>query len=327
MCSAFLRKNMHVPTICVSEPLRIITLILFSVLFIANPCAAQKDSCLFQDYSSRPTEEIATAIKNDLASKNPARRDGTLMFLSVLINDGKKSQKGNETILRLAGDRETVNIASDIVEDRLAGWYEERESTQEKSMPLYYPLIHLLSVSRSKTAVYTLSMALPAVGFDAFFMKSLFSSGQVLTAVLYKLTTIENKLCCLYPGRDLICDMQAIDFRLSMLRMYLESAGDKDPGIPVNDVEMKKFVSGCLEFGDGNKGRIIRTRALEMACILIKAGNEDLRPAVNRIAESDPCYLYRAGPAEGNCLPQYGINSKYYPVREKAVKELSRLNR
>jgi hypothetical protein len=140
---------------------------------------------------------------------------------------------------------------------------------------------------------------------------------------LSKLATIENKLCCFYPGKDLVCDMQAIDFRLTMLRMYLEAVKDKGSAFTINDVEMKKFVSGCLEFGDGNKGRIIRTMAVEMACILIKTGQNEFLSAVNRIAESDPCYLYRAGPAGGNSLPFYDINSKYYPVREKARKELS----
>ena len=108
-----------------------------------------------------------------------------------------------------------------------------------------------------------------------------------------------------------------------MLRMYLEAARDKGSGCLSNDVEMKKFVSGCLEFGDGNKGRIIRTKAVELACILIRAGQKDFLPAVKRIAKSDPCYVYRAGPAESNSLPQYDINSKYYPVREKARKEHS----
>ena len=53
------------------------------------------------------------------------------------------------------------------------------------------------------------------------------------------------------------------------------------------------------------------------------AAQKDILPAGKRIAESDPCYVYRAGPAESNSLPQYDINSKYYPVREKAGKELS----
>jgi hypothetical protein len=297
-------------------------ILLFIFLFITNPYAAQKDSCVFQDYRLKPPEEIAAAIRDGLASKNPSRRDRAVMFLSTLINAGMKSQKEQETVLRLAGDRETVNIASDIIAERLAGWYEERESAQERSIPLYYPLIHLLSVSRSKTAGITLIMALPMAGSDAFFRKSAFSSGMDLKTVLYKLSTIENKLCCFYPGRDLVCDMQAIDFRLNMLRMYLEAASDKGPGFPGNDGEMNKFVFGCLEFGDGNKGRIIRTRAVELACILIKAGQKDFLPAVKKIAESDPCYLYRAGAAENNFLPQYDSSGKYYPVREKAKKEL-----
>jgi hypothetical protein len=304
-----------------------IILISFSILFITNPCVAQKDDGVFKDYRSKSSEEIAIAIKNDLASKDPSRRDRAVMFLSIFINTGKTSQKEHETVLRLASDREAVNIASDIVAERLAGWYEERESAQERSMPLYYPLIHLLSVSRSKTAVITLVMAVPMVGFDAFFRKSLFSSGLDLKTVLSRLATIENKLCCFYPGRDLVCDMQAIDLRLNMLRMYLEAAKDNGSGFIINDVEMKKFVSGCLEFGDGNRGRIIRTMAVEMACILMEAGQEDLRPAVKRIVESDPCYLYRVAvaPAESNFLPQYDIKSKYYPVREKAGKGLSLL--
>lgn len=303
-----------------------ISLIFFSVLFLTNLRAAQKNYGVFQDYSLRSPEELAAAIRNDLASKDATRRDGAVMYLSILINGGKKSQKENETVLRLAGDREAVNIASDIVDERLAGWYEERESAQESGMPMYYPLIHLLSLSNSKTAGNTLSRALPALGSDAFFRKSIFSSERVLKIVLSRLEPIESKLCCFYPGRDQVCDMQAIDFRINVLRMYFEAAKEKSPSFRSDDTEMKKFVSGCLEFGDGNKGRIIRTRAVEIACVLIKAGQIDFLPAVKRIAESDPSFLYRAGPAEGNYLPQYDIASKYYPVREKAKKELAQLS-
>lgn len=70
-------------------------LIFFSLQFITNLCAAQKDYCIFQNYSPRPTEEIAAAIRNDLASKDPLRQDRAVLFLSILINTGKKSQKGD----------------------------------------------------------------------------------------------------------------------------------------------------------------------------------------------------------------------------------------
>jgi hypothetical protein len=308
-----------------SMPAKTLILVFFSVLITTDLCIARKDDGVFRDYRLRSSEEIAIAIRNDLASKDPARRDRAVMFLSILINSGNTSQKEHETVLRLAKDRKAVDIASDIVAERLAGWYEERESGQERSMPMYYPLIYLLSVSKSKTAGITLVMALPVAGFDAFFRRSLFSSERGLPAVLSRLSAIENKICCFYPGKDLVCIMQAIDFRLNMLRMYLEAAKDKRAGLLSSDVEMEKFVSGCLEFGDGNKGRIIRTMAVEIAGICIKAGQNNFLPALKKIAESDPCYLYRAGPAESNFLPRYDINSKYYPVREKAGKELSRL--
>jgi hypothetical protein len=309
-----LRANVHR-----SNPYHIITSIVLGILLITNLSVAQKE---IKDYSSKPPEEIASAIGNDLASNDPLRRDRAILFLSILINNGKKSQKEHETVLVLAEDRNIVNIASDIVVERLAGWYEEREST-ERSMPLYYPLIHLLSISKNKTAAMTLSMALPLLGFDAFFRKSVFSNKLVLKTAWPKLAAIENRLCCLYPGKDLVCDMQAIDFRLTMLRMYLEAAKDNDSEFPINDIEMKKYVSGCLDFGDGNKGRSIRALAVEIACILIMAGQNDLLPAVKRIAAADPSYLYRAGPADSNSLPQYTIKSRYYPVREKAGKALS----
>ncbi len=298
-------------------------LILFSILFIANLCAAQKDYSIFRDYITKSSEEIVTAVRNDLASQTPSRRDRAVMFLSILINTSKKSQKEHETVLRLAGDKSIVNIAADIVAERLIGWYEERESTQEKSMFMYYPLIHLLSISKSKTASITLIMAMPIVGFDVFFRKSVCSNEFILKILLFKLKTIENKLCCSYPGKDPVADMLAIDLRLNMLRMYLEETKDNDLDFQNKNVEMNKFVSGCLEFGDINKGCIIRSLAVEIACILIKSGQKDFLPAVKRIAKSDPCYLYRAGSTESNSLPQYDINSKYYPVREKARKELS----
>jgi|GEM_PF-2704429 hypothetical protein len=307
-------------------PMNAITLF-FSFLFITNLCAAQRDNGVFREYSLKPSEEITATLRNDLASKDASRRDKAVLFLSILINSGTTSQKDHETICKLAGDKEIVNSASDLIEERLAGWYEERESAQERSLPMYYPLIHLLSISNSKVAANTLSLALPAVGFDPFFRKSVYSSERVLKTVLSKLAPIESRLCCFFPGRDLVCEMQAIDFRLTMLSMYKEAAKDKGPGFRSDDAEMKKLVSGCLEFGDENKGRIIRTKAVEIACICIKAGQKEFLPAIKKIAESDPCYLYKTGLAESNSLPQYDIPSKYYPVREKAKKELVQLNK
>jgi hypothetical protein len=298
-------------------------LIFFSVLFITNLCVAQNNNAIFQDYRSKSSEEIVVAIRNDLTSKNSSRRDRAVTFLSILINAGKKSQKEHETVTRLASNKKVIYIASDIVAERLAGWYEERECGQDRSMPMYYPLIHPLSISRHKTAIITLAMAQPMVGFDTFYSKSICSNEQVLKIVLSKLKTIDNKLCCFYPGKDPVADMLAIDFRLNMLRMYLEAAKGKGSGFRSNDAKMKKFISGCLNFGGGKKGRIIRTRAVEIACILIKAGEKDFLPVVKRIATSDPFYLYKAETAKSNSLPQYDITSKYYPVREKARKELS----
>jgi hypothetical protein len=298
----------------------------FSFLLLASLCTAQKNENVLQNYLLKPSEEIAAAIRTELASKDPSRRDKTVMFLSTLINSGNPLPKDQEILLRLAEDREAVGIASDIVTERLAGWYEEREMAQERSMPLYYPLIHLLSISHSKIAAMTLMMAHPTVGFDAFYRKSLFTNKDVIKVILSKLTALESKLCCYFPGKELIGTMQEIDFRLSMLAMYLEAARDKTSSFLSSDVEMNKFVLDCLEFGDGNMGRIVRTRAVELACILTKAGQKDFLPVVKKIAESDPCYQYKILPAVQLRLPQYDIKSKYYPVREKAGKELLNLN-
>jgi len=229
-------------------------------------------------------------------------------------------------VLRLAEDRDVVAMASEMVAERLAGWYEERDAAQERSMQMYYPLLYLLSLSRGKIAAMTLLMAQPMAGFDAFFRKTLFSNREVVKVVLSKLATMENQLCCFYPGKELTSTMQVIDFRLSMLAMYLEAARDSSSDFICSDGEMKKFVIDCLEFGDGNLGRVVRTRAVELACILVKGGQNDLLPAVKKIAASDPCYLYKTLPAENNRLPRYDIKSRYYPVREKAGKELLKLH-
>ncbi|MBN1983448.1 MAG: hypothetical protein JW795_18065 [Chitinivibrionales bacterium] len=302
---------------------RILTLLFFPILLIANLCSGQKYHSIVQEYNSKTTEDRAATIRTNLASNVPSDRDNAVLFLSFLMHAGKNSPKEHETILRLAENKEVVSIASDIVTERLAGWYEERVLAYERIMPMYYPLIYLLSISKSKIAGMTLLAALPIVGFDEFFRKSVVANELVLKNVPSKLATIENKLCCFYPGKDLVCDMQAIDLRLTMLGICLEAAKNNSADSFINGVEMKKFISDCLEFGDGNKGRVIRTWALEIACILIQAGQKEFLPAVKRIAETDPCYLYRAGLSESNSLPQYDINSKYYPVREKALKELS----
>jgi hypothetical protein len=249
------------------------------------------------------------------------------MFLASLVNASKGSTEARETVERLAGDRECIVGASEIIATRLAGWYEERHIGQQRSMPMYYPLLHLLSVSQHKIASMALLTALPAAGFDAFFRESLFSNKRALAVALSKLPTIENQLCCAFPGRALVSEMQAIDFRLSMLTMYLEAARDSGARFASGDAEMKRYVVGCLGFGDGSVGRVIRELAVELACILIGSGQRDLLPAVEKIAVSDPCFLYHEPPPAQNRLQQYDAASGYYPVREKAGSELLRLKR
>jgi hypothetical protein len=298
----------------------------FPILLLSNFCAAQINDNIFQDYGSRPPEEIVALFQNELASKDPLRGDNAVMFLSMLINAGENSRKEYDIILKLVENREVVCSASDIVAEHLAGWYEERDVAEERSMPLYYPLLYLLSFSRIKIAGTTLVMALPAAGFDAFFRKSLMSNEQASKSAFSRLPILESMLCCAYPGKELMSAMQAIDFRLNMLAMHLEGAGDSTSRFRSDDAEMKKFVLDCLAFGDGHRGRIVRTRALALACILIKAGQKDFLPAVRKLAESDPCYVYKILPAKNNRLPQYDIKSKYYPIREKAGKELLHLH-
>lgn len=298
-------------------------LVFFSFIFIANLAAAQKSYRIFQDFKSRSSEEIVAAIRNGLASKNPVYRDRTVMFLATLINTGKNSLKEQKTVFKLAENREIISLTADIVAEHLVGWYEERESAQERSMPMSYSLIHLLSISPSKTAGITLLMALPMVGFDAFFRKSILTNELALKFSFSKLVTIENKLCCSYPGKEPVADMLAIDVRLNLLKIYLEEARNKGISFLRNDFKVKKFIAGCLVFGDAKKGGIIRSKAVELACLLIKHGYKEFIPTVEKIAESDPYYLYRLGTQGGsNSLPCYDIKSKYYPVRERARKEL-----
>jgi hypothetical protein len=295
----------------------------FSVLYVAGICAAESPSGIFQGYGANPPEETAALVRNELGSKDPLRRDNAVLFLAILINAGKGDRERG-ILLDLAGEREAVAAASDIIEERLAGWYEERGEARERSMPMYYPLFHLLSLSQSKLAGSTLLQALPAAGFDPFFRKSFFSNGNIAKIALSRLSALESRLCCFFPGKELVSDMQAIDFRLNMLAMYLEAAQSGRQDFK-SSPEMKEFVSQCLAFGDRNMGRVIRTRAVELACMCARAGIDDFLPAVRKIAASDPCLLYRSVPGEGNCVPRYDGGKTYYPVREKAAEELSHL--
>ncbi len=297
--------------------------IFLSFICIACVLTVQSANSHIEDYRSKSPAEIVTAIKNDFVSKDRSHRDRAIIFLSSLISSAKTSQKDHATLLKLAGNKEIIYKASDIVADRIIGWYEERECGTERCMPQYYPLIYLLSVSKHKTAAVTLVMAQPLAGFDKYFRKSVCTNDMVLKYSLPKLKTIENKLCCFYPGKNPVADMLAIDFRLNTLRMYLEAARDNGAGYIYNNAKMKAFVSSCLQFGDEKKGRVIRSNAVELACIMIRAGRKEFLPVVKEIAESDPCYLYKAISMKSNSLPLYDLNIRYYPVRDKAKKELS----
>jgi hypothetical protein len=231
------------------------------IVFLAVFCLTQSSENPFSDYHRWSPEEIVATIRTELASQDPFRRDQAIIFLFELLNTRNSSPYNQEIMLLLAEDRAVVTIASDIVADRLAGWYEERETGNDRSMPLYYPLMYVLSISSSKITWMTMLMAEPMVGFDSIYRQSLLSNKEVLKIILSKLATIENKLCCSYPGRELISTMQAIDLRLNILDMHLQAAKDSTSGFRPDDGEMKKFLFDCLQFGDGNRGHIIRSKA------------------------------------------------------------------
>ncbi|MBN1982961.1 MAG: hypothetical protein JW795_15625 [Chitinivibrionales bacterium] len=304
--------------------IKILNLSLFPLLLLAGFCVGQDHTPLIQEYAAQSAEVLVPMLYKDLASNAPLSRDKALQHLGFLLNTGKNPRKGDEAIARLAENKEFLSIASDIVTQRLAGWYEERDA-QEKMMPFYYPLIKLLSISKSKIAGMTLLMALPIVGFDGFFRESACSHELVLKNMHSKLATIENKLCCFYPGKDLICDMQSIDLRCAILGMYLSALEKGNTDSFRNRTEMIQFVSDCLGFGDETKGRFVRTMAVELACVLIKAGQGGLLPAVKKIAASDPYYIYRINQTDSTVVPQFDIARKHFPVREKASTELAML--
>jgi hypothetical protein len=299
-------------------------LILF-IFFSAVFTIAQGETRENPDASVRTYEEIEAAVKKGLSSSDPEQQEQAVLMVADLLHAGTKSPKVNEMVHRLAESRDVVNAASDIILERLAGWYEERNGGTERGMPLYYPLLHIVGMSKSKTAALTLVMALPAAGFDPVFRKSLSANERAMKTAFSKLELVESKFCCLYPGRDLVSDMQAIDFRLAMLAVYRESIDEGASGVANCSEEMKKFIADCLSYGDGKKGRIIRMRAVEIAVALVKYGHREFLPAIKKIADTDPACICNAGPAGSGSPQRYDIAAKSFPVREKARAALALL--
>ena len=304
---------------------------LFLITIVTFLCAETSNHALARNAdstrrSSKPTD--ISAIKKEFMSKDPAIHDRALCSISLLITTAHESDRNHETLLRLVKDKDIVNTASEILNDRLTGWYEERNLDKERSMYFYYPLIYLLSISEDNVAGITLLMALPMLGFDPYFRKSIYYNEMVLKHLFSKIKALENKLCCFYPGRDLVSDMLVIDSRITTLKIYLEALNKNTLDTVRNLSAIKKFILDCLEFGDEKKGRIIRTLGMELAEIFINAGHKDFLPVLNKISKSDPYYLYELHDEypKNDSLFQYDLARKYFPVREKAITVIKRVH-
>lgn len=276
---------------------------------------------LLETYEHVSPDTIVKTVKNDLLSQEVLVQDAGCIVLLKTVERLKKKDGTSESIInRLAGDPRVVAAAAGIVDSRLLGWYNPEWSEEnDDDIKMYLPLFFILGKADCKNARETLSRAFLYLKGHRDVLETIPLNEELASVSLKRLKDLENKLCCVYPGRGAVVEMFEKDSRYGMLELFENYCAAH----PVPSEKMKKkikeFVLDCLKYGDSKNGSVIRSKAVQLAGILVKSGDGELLGRIREVSQTDPycthAYFNRAG---------YSLTELNYPVREACLKVLSR---
>jgi hypothetical protein len=268
---------------------------------------------ILNNYETLENDTIINIVRNDLLSQDPLLQDAGCIILLKTLDRLKKDDTGAEYIFtRLAGDDSVVNCATGIIDSRLLGWYNGASSTEnDGDLQIYIPLFHILGKADSKSAKGTLVRSFLCLHGRQGVFDGIPMSEDLVAISLKRLKIIGDKLCCLYPGRDLVVAMLEKNLRFNMLDVFAGVLMANKGISEKTKKEIKNFIIECMDYGDSKNGYLIRMRAVKMAGMLLNGGEKDLAWKIEDLSRNDPYYVHSYNDTSG-----YSITELKYPVRE-----------
>lgn len=293
------------------------TLLLFANELRGDDAKMQARLWMLEKYEHIDADNIADSVTSDLLSPDALIQDaGCLLLLKALEGNKRKEAKSDTIFTRLAADQNVVAAVSDIVDARLAGWYNPAESEEiDDDLAVYVPLLFILGKADSKVARHTLSRSFLYLREHPEITELLPVNEGMMAFTLNRLQVIKGRNCCMYPGKELLVDMLEKDYRFGLLEMYRKYLAEGNRPNEAAKKEMKAFVNECMNYGDGKNGYVIRTLAAKVAGLLIASGEADLLAKIQAMAENDPFYVHVHIGRFG-----YSLTELNYPVREACRK-------
>jgi hypothetical protein len=300
-------------------------LYLFIFLFLqtvyGNRYDLREQAHILENYKTIELYSIIDVIKKDLLSENVLLQDaGCIILLTTLKKLNEGDIKAEFIFTQLSVDNKVLYAAADIIESRLLGWYgRENPDENEDDITLYTPLFQILGKADNKTARGTLVRSFLHLCGRKDILEGIPISEELVGLTIKRLQLLNEKLCCVFPGKDWVVAMLEKDSRSGMLDIFeYFLMANKKPSEKMKK-EIKEFITGCLEYGDSKNGHVIRIKAAKIAGVLVQSGDQDLAQKIEDVSKNDPYYVHKYNGKAG-----YSMTELKYPVREICSKILFR---
>lgn len=304
-----------------AKSLLLFTFILFSGQNVASdPKKMQDRLWLLERYEHTEAQNIADTVRVDLLSNDALVQDAGCLVLLKALDGLKTGDKKSEVVFkRLSEDQKLVISITDIIDSRLLGWCNPEESDEiDEDIRIYVPLFIILGKADNKMARHTISKSLLYLRGHEDILDQIAISQELVSYSLRRLSDIQSKYCCIYPGKETVAEILEKDFRYQVLVMFeynLKSATLPGPALRE---DIRRFVIDCLKYGDAKNGYVIRIKALHVAQLLLSAGDTELVEMIKRMSLSDPFYVHAYIGKFG-----FSLTELNYPVREVCRKILA----
>ena len=275
---------------------------------------------ILENYEDVALSVIFDTVKKDLLSEDALVQDaGCIILLKTIDRLKEGDAKALFIVTQLSIDKKVVGAAEDIIDSRLLGWYNgEKPEETDDDIKVYASLFYILAKSDDTYARGILVKSFLCLYDRKDIFKGIPMSEELVRISLKRQKIIEDKLCCLYPGKDWVIEMLDKDSKSGMLDI-LENFLMVHPDFSEKmKNEIKAFTSDCLKYGDSKNGYLIRIKAAKITGMLIKNGEKDLARKLEDLSKNDPCYKHTYDKKTG-----YSLTELKYPVREICSKIIS----
>jgi hypothetical protein len=298
----------------------------FTVVFllsqnaVSDPKKMQDRLWLLEKYEHTEAQKIIDTVKADLLSNDVLVQDAGCLVLLKALDGLKTGDKKSEVIFKkLSEDQKLVVNITDIIDARLLGWCNPEESDViDEDIRIYVPLFIILGKADNKMARHTISKSLLYLRGHEDILEQIALSQELVSYSLRRLSDIQSKYCCIYPGKETVAEILEKDYRYRMLLLFEKNLKSTiKPDITLRE-KIRSFVIDCLKYGDAKNGYVIRIKALQVAQLLLAEEDRELVELIKKMAQTDPFYLHAYIGKFG-----FSLTELNYPVREVCRKVLA----